>query len=62
MEHASKAAKYHGARPWPEWYADTHAEMSPMDGKAYLLVGRKAFYYAHYRNDMWRDAGPQRSC
>ena len=39
-------------RQWLEWYADTHAEQSPMDAKAYLLAGRKAFYFAHYRKDI----------
>ena len=45
----SKAAAYLGVRQWLEWYAETHAESSPMDGKSYLPAGRKLFYYAHYR-------------
>ena len=52
MANNSKAAKYLGARQWLEHYAATHAEMSPMDAKAYLPAGRKCFYYAHYRKDM----------
>ena len=51
MVHANKATAYLGARQWLEWYADTHTEMSPTDGKAYLPAGRKAFYYAHYKKD-----------
>ncbi len=46
----NKAAAYLGARL--EWYADTHAEQSPMDGNAYLPAGRKVFYYARYRKDI----------
>ena len=52
MEHTNKAAAYLGVCQWLEWYAGTHAEMSPMDGKAYLLAGRKAFYNAHHRQDI----------
>ena len=43
---------YLSARQWLEHYASTHAEMSPMDEKAYLPSGRKMFYYYHYRADM----------
>ena len=43
---------YLGARAWLEWYAETHAEMSPMSLQAYLPAGRKCFYYAHYRSDI----------
>ena len=52
MGNTNKAAAYLGARQWLEWYAETHAELSPMDARAYLPAGRKAFYYAHYRKDM----------
>ena len=43
---------YLSARQWLEHYASTHAEMSPMDEKAYLPAGRKMFYYYQYRRDM----------
>ena len=52
MQNTNKEAAYLGARQWLEWRADTHAEMSPMDGKAYLLAGWKAFYNAHHRKDI----------
>ena len=52
MENTSKSAAYLGARQWLEWYADSHAELSPMDGQAYLPAGRKAFYFAHCRMDI----------
>ncbi len=39
----NKAAAYLGARQWLEWYADTHAEQSPMDGNAYLPAGREGY-------------------
>ena len=48
----SKAAAYLGVRQWLEWYAQTHAEQSPSDARAYLPAGRKVFYYAHYRRDI----------
>eukprot|EP00974_Lingulodinium_polyedra_P078605 7612723-Lingulodinium_polyedra.AAC.1 len=51
MQNSSKAAKYLGARQWLGWYAETHVEMSPVDGGAYLPAGRKVFYYVHYRKD-----------
>ena len=34
---------YLGARAWLEWYAETHAEMSPMNFQAYLPAGRTCF-------------------
>ena len=34
MENTHKSAAYLGARQWLEWYSDSHAEQSPMDGKA----------------------------
>ena len=49
---AHSRAAYLGARAWLEWYAETHAEMSPMNLQAYLPAGRKCFYYAHYRKDI----------
>ena len=52
MASTNKSAANLGARQWLEWYADSHAERSPMDGKAYLPAGRKAFYYAHDRKDI----------
>ena len=52
MDNTNKVAVYLGARQWLEWYADTQAEMIPMDGKAYLLAGRKAFYNAHHKKDI----------
>ena len=33
-------------------YASIHAEMSPMDYKAFLPPGRNVFYYYQYRKDM----------
>ena len=48
---------YLGARAWLEWYAETHAEMSPMSFQAYLPAGRKCFYYAHYRSDILKRYG-----
>ena len=47
-----KLPTYLSARQWLEHYASTHAEMSPMDEKAYLPSGRKLFYYYQYRSDM----------
>ena len=47
-----KLQTYLSARQWLEHYASSHAEMSPMDEKAYLPSGRKMFYYYHYRRDM----------
>ena len=47
-----KPAAYLGARQWLEWYAETHAEWSPMESKAYLPAGRKVFYYYQYRKDI----------
>ena len=43
---------YLGARQWLERYADTHAEWSPKEAKAYSPAGRKVFYYFHYRMDL----------
>ena len=60
MQNTNKAAAYLGARKWLEWHADTHAEMSPMDGEAYLLAGRKAFYNAHHRKGHSGDPRGQR--
>ena len=51
MANNNKAASYLGARAWLEWYAETHAEMSPTEWRAYLPAGRRCFYYAHYRRD-----------
>jgi len=66
MENNSKAAAYLGARSWLEWYAHSHAEMSPKELKAYLPAGRKCFYYAHYRKDVLEKYGVtearRRSC
>ena len=47
----AKAHVYLSARQWLENYASTHAEMSPMDYKAFLPSGRKVFYYYQYRKD-----------
>ena len=52
IKNQSKAHLYLSARQWLEHYAATHAELSPMDDKAYLPSGRKTFYYFHYRRDM----------
>ena len=54
---AHSRAAYLGARAWLEWYAETHAEMSPMNLQAYLPAGRKCFYYAHYRKDILEKYG-----
>ena len=51
-ENHAKAHVYLSARQWLENYASTHAEMSPMDYKAFLPSGRKLFYYYQYRKDM----------
>ena len=51
MEDKKKAAAYLGSRAWLEWYAATHAELSPKEARAYLPAGRKCYYYAHYRKD-----------
>ena len=48
----SKAPVYLSARQWLGNYASTHAEMSPMDYKAFLPSGRNVFYYYQYRTDM----------
>ena len=48
----AKAHVYLSARQWLDNYASTHAEMSPMDYKAFLPSGRKVFYYYQYRKDM----------
>ena len=37
----SNAHVYLSAHQWLEMYASPHAEMSPMDYKAFLLSGRK---------------------
>ena len=47
-----RSPTYLSARQWLEHYASTHAEMSPMDERAYLPSGRKIYYYYHYRRDM----------
>ena len=47
-----KAHVYHSARQWLDNYASTHADMSPMDYKAFLLSGRYVFYYYQSRKDM----------
>ena len=52
LSNANAAAAYFGARQWLEWYADSHAEMSPLGGTTYLSVGRKPFYCAHCRKDI----------
>ena len=57
MENTNKAATYLMARQWLEWYADTHAEISPMHGEAYLLAGRKASTMPTTRWALWRDTG-----
>ena len=41
----AEAHVYLSARQLLENYASTHAEMSPMDYKAFLPSGRKVFYY-----------------
>jgi hypothetical protein len=33
------------------YYADTHAEKSPISLESYLPAGRKAFYHAAYVHD-----------
>ena len=57
ITNTNKAASYLSARQWLEHYAATHAEMSPMDDKAYLPAGRKMFYYLHYRRDILQRHG-----
>ena len=57
IENTNKAHSYLNARSWLEWYAATHAELSPMDGRAYLPAGRKCFYYAHYRKGVLEKHG-----
>ena len=49
---AGRLPTYLSARQWLEQYASSHAEMSPMDEKAYLPSGRKTIYYYSYRRDM----------
>ena len=49
---------YLSARQWLEHYSSTHAEMSPMDEKAYLPSGRKMFYYYQYRKEMIERSEP----
>jgi hypothetical protein len=48
----AKAHVYLSARQWLDNYASTHAEMSPMNYKAFLLSGCKVFYYYQCRKDM----------
>ena len=47
----NKPKLYLDARQWLEWYADTHAERSPISLTAYLPRGRKKFYYLIYERD-----------
>lgn len=51
MERGEGAA-YEGAVRWLERYADTHAEVNPIDGKRYLPAGEKTSYYERYKKDM----------
>jgi hypothetical protein len=44
---AGRLPTYLSARQWLEQYASSHAEMSPMDEKAYLQSGRKQFMFVH---------------
>ena len=43
IRNQSKPHVYLSARQWLDNYASTHAEMSPMDYKAFLPSGRKSF-------------------
>ena len=47
----NKLKLYLDAMQWFEWYADTHAEKSPMSLTAYLPRGRKNFYSLLYERD-----------
>ena len=42
---------YLDSRQWLEWYADTHAEKSPISLKWYLPGGRKCDYHLIYERD-----------
>ena len=52
IRNQSMAHMYLSARQRLENYASTHAELSPMDYKAFLPSGRQVFYYYQYRLDM----------
>lgn len=47
----NKENVYVNVRQWLEWYAASHAELSPSDFKAYLPTGRRGDYYWSYRMD-----------
>ena len=47
----NKPKLYLDARSWLEWYADTHAEKSPISLTCYLPRGRKQFYHLLYERD-----------
>ena len=52
----SKPPMYLDCRQWLEWYADTHADKSPLTLTSYLPGGRKSFYHLIYEQDR-RSAG-----
>jgi len=47
----NKPKLYLDSRQWLEWYADTHAEKSPISLMCYLPGGRKLFYHLIYERD-----------
>ena len=47
----NKPKLYLDSRQWLEWYADTHAEKSPISLTCYLPAGRKCFYHLIYERD-----------
>ena len=50
----NKPKLYLDARQWLEYYADTHAEQSPISLTSYLPGGRKQFYHLIYERDRQR--------
>ena len=57
LSNHAKPAAYLGARQWLEQYANTHAEWSPTEARAYLPAGRKLFYFHHYRSELMHRHG-----
>ena len=51
LQNTSQPKKYLDSRNWLVYYADTHADKSPISLECYLPAGRKAFYHAAYVHD-----------